>query len=285
MIISVSRRCDIPRFSFDWFLEKLDAGFVDVKNPFNPSQIKQVSLLPSAVKLFVFWTRDPASILNHAQDLSQRGYRFYVMTTLTAYPRILEPNVPAAESVIQTMKALAQHIKPERIIWRYDPIFLSNLTDADFHRRNFANLAAQLNGAVKRVIVSVYDEYVSAERRLAALEQSGALKRVPRSGPHGAAYNGLLSDPAFRQLLAELANIARAQGMEIQSCAEEDLSDTGITAGACIDGEYITKVFGMETPGRDKGQGRPFCRCCKSVDIGSYGHCPAGCVYCYGLRS
>jgi hypothetical protein len=276
MVISVSRRCDIPRFAFDWFLERLDAGFVDVKNPFNPRQIRRVSLLPSVAEVFAFWTRDPGSILEHAEDLERRGYRFYVMTTLTAYPGILEPNTPPADTVIQTMKDLAQKITPERVIWRYDPIFLSNFTDFEFHRRNFAHLAARFNGAVRRVIVSVYDEYSAAERRLAALEQSGTLKRLPHNDP--------VLDPALRQLFAELACIARAQGMEIQSCSEEDLSVFGITAGACIDGEYITKHFGIKAPGRDRGQRRPLCRCVQSVDIGSYGHCPAGCVYCYGLR-
>ncbi|MCL2271112.1 MAG: DUF1848 domain-containing protein [Treponema sp.] len=274
MIISISRRCDIPRFAFDWFLEKLDAGFVDVKNPFNPRQIRRVSLLPENAELFAFWTRDPASILEHAEDLEQRGYRFYVMTTLTGYPPALEPNVPAACSVIQTLKALAEKITADRVIWRYDPIFLSSLTDVDFHLRNFTLLAAGLNGAVKRVIVSLYDEYAAAEKRLAALEQRGVLKRMPHSG----------RESAVRELLAELAHIARAADMDIQSCAEEDLADLGIPGGACIDGEYISKQFGLKAPGRDRSQGRTFCRCVQSVDIGAYGKCPALCVYCYGLR-
>ena len=274
MIISISRRCDIPRFAFGWFLEKLDAGFVDVKNPFNPRQVRRVSLLPEDAGLFVFWTRDPASILEHAETLEQRGYHFYVMTTLTAYPCVLEPNVPAAAAVIQTMKALAEKITADRVIWRYDPVFLSSLTDVEHHRRTFAHLAARLNGAVKRVIVSVYDEYSAAERRLNALEQSGVLTRMPHSPLENAA----------RPLLAELARIARAEGMAIQSCAEEDLSDLGIPGGACIDGEYITRVFGLQAPGKDRTQGRPLCRCAQSVDIGAYGQCPAGCVYCYGLR-
>ena len=274
MIISVSRRCDIPRFAFCWFLEKLDAGFVDVKNPFNPRQIRRVSLLPERTGLFVFWTRDPASILEHAETLQQRGYCFYVMTTITAYPSVLEPNVPPAEAVIQTMKVLAQKITPDRVIWRYDPIFLSSLTDFEFHRRNFAHLAARLNGAVKRVIVSVYDEYAAAERRLAALEQSGAFNRIPHPA----------LGPAARQVLQELAGIARAEGIEIQSCAEEDISDIGIQAGACIDGQYISQQFGLKAPGKDRNQGRPLCRCAQSVDIGSYGPCPAKCVYCYSLR-
>ena len=304
MVVSVSRRCDIPRFAFDWFLERLEEGFVEVKNPFNSRQIKRVSLLPpgpgrppreqaECAEALAFWTRDPSFILAHAEDLKQRKYGFFVMTTLNSYPAILEPNVPAAEAVIQTMKKLAQKISPDRVLWRYDPVFLSDQTDFEFHRANFAFLATRLKAAVKRVIVSVYDEYPRAEKRLAALESSGALKRPAHSspdlrsegrGPEGRSLEGRRSEscgPEVRGLLAELAAIARGEGMEIQSCAEEDFSDCGIPSGACIDGEYLAKEFAIENPGKDRGQKRPYCLCAQSVDIGSYGRCPAGCVYCY----
>ena len=281
MVISVSRRCDIPRFAFKWFLEKLDEGFVDVKNPFNANQTRRVSLLPPGPELspsgekaevFAFWTRDPGAILDNSEMLEKRGFGFFVMTTLTAYPVVLEPNAPPLAPVIQKMGNLAKKITPDRVIWRYDPVFLSNITDFEFHRLNFANIAARLNGAVKRVIVSVYDGYPRVEKRLAALEQKGILERKAHYGPE------------FRNLLADLAGIARREGMEIQSCAE-DLADCGIKSGACIDGEYIYSLFGSKFSGpealrKDPGQ-RPRCLCAQSVDIGSYGRCPAGCVYCY----
>jgi hypothetical protein len=188
------------------------------------------------------------------------------------------------------MRGLAGKTSPDRVIWRYDPVFLSNLTDYGFHRANFANLAANLNGAVKRVIVSVYDEYRAAERRLAKLEKrssgSNGLIRMAHYGEGPPGEKPLL--PAVRELLAELAGIARKEGMEIQSCAEEDLSGCGIKNGACIDAEYILRLFGDKIPGlrdlrKDTSQ-RPHCLCAQSVDIGAYGPCPAGCVYCYGAR-
>ena len=290
MILSVSRRCDIPRFSFDWFLERLEAGFVEVKNPFNPRQIRQVCLLPpsperppgESVEVLAFWTRDPANILNYSESLEGRGYRFFVMTSLTSYPALLEPNVPPTEAVIETMVKLARKTSPERVIWRYDPVFLSDKTGYESHRRNFADLAGRLEGSVKRVIVSVYDEYPGAERRLSALEQKGCLTRFPHYAVDPQGKRSLLSE--FRGLLSELASIAHGKGMEMQSCAEEDLSDAGIKSGACIDGEYMASQFGISIPGRDRGQGRKGCLCVQSVDIGTYGRCPAGCVYCYGLR-
>jgi len=292
MIVSISRRCDIPRFNFDWFFERLDAGFAEVINPFNSRQRRRISLLPTrnpghdwprpgssgeeGVDLFVFWTRDPVFILNHTEELEDRGYRFYVMITLTSYPALLEPNVPSAEAVVQTMRELTKKISPDRVIWRYDPLFLSNMTDLEFHRRNFSRLAVQLNGTVRRVIVSVYDEYPRAESRLARLE-SGGLKRLAHYENSG---TKILSGPV-RNVLSELAQIARRERMEIQSCAEEDLSDCGILPGACIDGNYIEKNFGIKAPGKDRNQNRPYCLCVQSVDIGTYGHCPAKCVYCY----
>jgi hypothetical protein len=279
MVISVSRRCDIPRFAFGWFLERLEAGFAEVANPFNPGQLRRVSLLPPAgrraeesAELFAFWTRDPKAVIKNSDYLDNRGYGFYVMVTVNSYPAVLEPNLPPALEVIGTIRELAGRIGNEKVIWRYDPVFLSNLTDFEFHRRNFAELAARLSGTVNRVIVSVYDEYAKAERRLSVLEQSGMLKRLPHCSPE------------LRGLLSELALIAGKEGMEIQSCAE-NLEDCGIKQGACIDGEYLAKIFGLENPGKDRGQKRPGCLCVKSVDIGSYGNCPAGCVYCYGLRA
>jgi len=301
MIVSVSRRSDIPRFAFDWFLEKLDAGFVEVPNPFNFHQKRRVSLLPSIhepvqdknpvenqedrAELFAFWTRDPASILEHADELGERGYRFYVMITLNAYPEILEPNCPSSGTVIQTMRMLADKIGADRVIWRYDPVFLSDKTDYEFHQKNFAALAASLNGVTRRVIVSVYDEYAASERRLLKLEQSGVLKPFAHYESNDGSRGKKRLTLQIRQLLAGLSSAARAGGMDIQSCAEEDLSDLGIRSGACIDGEYILKIFHLKVPEKDSGQKRPYCLCAQSVDIGTYGRCAAGCVYCYGLRS
>jgi hypothetical protein len=267
MIISVSRRCDIPRFRFDWFLGLLDQGFVDVPNPFNAGQVKRVSIAPTDT--FAFWTRDPRHILAYADELAERGYDFYVMATLTGYPAALEPDMPPKDEVIRDMGMLAQKIGIHRVFWRYDPVFLSKETNFEFHRRNFALLAGRLKGAVEKVIVSVYDEYAGAKRRLKLLEEQGLCRPLPHYDDEGRLLPGL------RSLLADMAGTAASAGMGIQSCAEaEDLSPLGIKAGACIPG-----------PGgqKDKNQ-RPHCLCATSADIGSYGPCPAGCVYCYARR-
>jgi hypothetical protein len=275
MIVSISRRCDIPRFQFDWFKSRLDAGFVEAANPFNARQIRRVGLSPAEAEVLVFWTRDPRPLLAHAGELERRGYRFYVMVTLTGYPAALESQAPQAEAVIAALGELAAITGARRVIWRYDPVFLSSLTDIAFHRENFAALAGRLRGKTRRVIISLYDEYRGARRRIGALEQSGGLRTLPvRDG------GGQLL-PQISGLLADLAKTAGDAGMEIRSCARaEDLSPLGITPGACIDGGLIRELWGITAAGRDKNQ-RAFCRCAPAVDIGRYGDCPAGCLYCY----
>jgi hypothetical protein len=277
LIISASRRCDIPRFRFDWLLQRLEAGYVDVVNPFNAAQIRRVSLRPEDVECFVFWTRDPRSLLAMTDQ-----YAFYAMITLTGYPEILEPNIPPADEIIQAMKAMSEKWGRKRVIWRYDPVFLSSLTDAAFHRRNFAELAARLSGVVERVIISFYDEYAGAKRRLLALTQNGNIEVFPHCDGDGRLM------PELKELATELALTASQAGMEMRSCAEEDLSGLGIKPGACIDGELIRELFAgkaslSQIKTKDKNQRRN-CLCVSSVDIGSYGSCPAGCVYCYAQR-
>jgi hypothetical protein len=274
MIVSVSRRCDIPRFQFKWFMGRIDAGYVEAVNPYNARQIKRISLVPAGVKpedgveLFVFWTRNPRQILANADELAKRGFCFYVMTTVTGYPAVLEPSMVHASKVLNAMKGLAQKIGPERVIWRYDPVIISNITGEDFHRRNFSALARELSGSVKRVIISMYNEYPKTKLRFERLQKSEQLQMCDA----GISRAGLLSD---------LAQCAQAAGMEIQSCASgEDFSPYGIKPGACIDGALINKLWGIELTGKDKYQ-RPHCLCAKSVDIGAYGICSARCVYCY----
>jgi hypothetical protein len=275
MIISISRRCDIPRFQFDWLMDRLAAGFVEVPNPFNARQVRRAGLSPEEAEALVFWTRDPRPLLAHAGELERQGYRFYVMVTLTGYPAALEPRAPETEAVIAALGELAEKIGARRVIWRYDPVFLSTLTDAAFHRKNFAALAGKLRRKTRRIIISLYDEYRGAKRRIKTLEHSGGLRALPLADSGGRLL------PQTRGLLADLAVIAGDAGMEIQSCAEgEDFSPLGITPGACIDGGLIRELWGIEAGGRDKNQ-RAHCRCASAADIGRYGDCPAGCLYCY----
>jgi len=256
-------------------MERIDAGFVDVTNPYNSNQIKRVSLLPGkpgiktqdGVDVFIFWTRDPRNILENEEELEQRGFPFYTMVTVTGYPKELEPDMVSVREASKAIRELSRKIGPERVIWRYDPVLLSSITDVDFHRKNFAALAEYLSGFVRRVIISLYCQYRGSEQRLAGLEKAGALQ--------------MLNTADYHVLLADLAKTAATYGMEIQSCAsKEDFSPYGIPPGACIDAGLIKKLWGIEFNGKDKNQ-RPHCLCSQSVDIGRYGNCSAHCAYCY----
>jgi hypothetical protein len=263
-------------------MERLDAGFCELANPFNRNQIKRVSLVPAAggmaaddtadgVDVFVFWTREPENILENTEELEKRGFCFYVMVSITGYPAELEPNMPVLSKVLANMKKLSQKIGRDRVIWRYDPVILTNVTDEDFHCKNFDFLAQELSGSVRRVIISIYDEYPAAKKRLELKEKLGFLQMLE------------IND-SLPRLLGSFAKSAQDAGMEIQSCAEkEDFSSFGIKGGACINAALINKLWGIETGGKDKNQ-RPHCLCCKSVDIGAYGTCAANCVYCYSIR-
>jgi len=273
MVVSVSRRCDIPFHDFKWFMARVDAGFCETVNPFNRNQVRRVSLKPKSidpdgVDALIFWTRNPKHILENADDLEKRGFKFYVMVTVTNYPKIFEPCMTKADKVCDSMKKLAEKIGQDRVIWRYDPIFVTNISDENYHWKNFEVLSQMLSGSVRRVIISLYQEYKRSEKRIDFLKSQGLQIK-----PHSAAeLSGLLID---------MAQIAKSADLEIQSCAQaESLEPYGIKPGACIDAQLINKLWGCDLKGKDKNQ-RANCLCCQSVDIGAYGSCTAGCVYCY----
>lgn len=272
MIISASRRTDIPAFHGDWFIQRVRVGYCLVANPFNPRQIFRVSLSRKDVDVFVFWSKNPRPFLKHLDELDTLGYPYYFLYTLNDYPPELEPGVPPIEERLETFKRLAARIGPQRVIWRYDPIILSRCIDSAHHRRAFALIARTLRGSTKRVIVSCLDFYRKTERRIAQLEKD-----------KGDSFcRNMRSAPDFADMIRGLAEIARGEGMAIQSCAEGTfLNEMGIPPGGCIDADLIREVFGIEVARRkDPGQ-RPDCLCVISRDIGAPDTCGHGCVYCY----
>jgi hypothetical protein len=293
MIISASRRCDIPAFGLPAFRRSLEAGFIEVRNPFNAASIRQVSLAPEEVDCIVFWTRDPRPLLFALEGLGEFRDRFFVHITITGYPRALEPGVaPTAEAVAATA-ALAGRVGKARIAWRYDPLILAGPLDEAFHLSNFERLAGALSGSVGQVVVSLLDEYASTRGRLERAGFSAPLFGSPRAPSNSESTTNCDDRPASKRLppepwpglLEKLAAIASSHGLPIQACAEPfELAPLGIEAGSCIDGRALGTLFGFEPrPSRDKGQ-RKSCRCAPSVDIGAYAACPAGCVYCYARR-
>ena len=272
MIISASRRTDIPSFYADWFINRIRAGFCTVPNPRNPSQVSRLSLRPEEVDVIVFWTRNPKPLLPHLDELDLRGYRYYFQYTLLGYPREIDPRSPPLHSAIDTFRELSDRVGQERVIWRYDPIVFSRLTGTGYHGENYARIARDLRGHTSRSVISVMDTYRKLRKRLEQLDRQGV----------GVGDHDDLSDPGRGELLSAIAQTARDNDMEIYACAEErDLSPHGILPGKCIDDDYIGTVFGIEVGHRkDPGQ-RQACGCVVSRDIGAYDTCVFGCSYCY----
>ncbi|MHB0939638.1 MAG: DUF1848 domain-containing protein [Armatimonadota bacterium] len=273
MIISASRRTDIPAFYTEWFMHRVREGYCDVANPFRADQVSRVSLRAEDVDVIVFVTRNARPLLPHLAELDARGLRYSFQYTLTGYPRQLEANTPAVSDALDALHRLVEHIGPERLIWRYDPILFTTLTPPVFHVKQFTRLAEALRDLTRRVTVSIMDDYRWVSARLKRLEREGVARLE-------------MTDEELGRVLRSLAAAAHAHGMEIFSCAEPiDLSPYGIAPGKCIDDAYIRRVFGIDvTHRKDPSQRKP-CGCIVSKDIGAYDTCIHGCVYCYATRN
>lgn len=269
MILSVSRRTDIPAFYSQWFMNRIRAGYCLVPNPFNPSQISRVSVTREDVDVIVFWTRNPRPLFPYLAELDNGGYHTCFLFTLMANPREIDPGVPSVDVAIATFQDLSQRIGPDRVIWRYDPIFLSTITDADFHQKAYRHIASALQGYTNRSIISVAHLYRKIQRRLRELEKRGIK---------------LLEEDNLANLMGSLSEAAVRNGIAIQSCADE-LNLPGINPGKCVDDGLILKVFGLNLALKKDNCQRNQCGCVESKDIGMYESCPCGCVYCYATSS
>jgi hypothetical protein len=276
MIISASRRTDVPAFYSEWLVNRLRAGWCEVPNPFNRSQVSRVSLRPEDVDVIVFWTRYARPLVPHLDEIDARGYRSYFLYTLVDYPRPIETATPAPAAAVAAFRELSGRVGPGRVVWRYDPILLGEPAGAAFHRERFERLAGLLEGATWRVVVSVVDIYRKMRRRLRDLE-AGGVRITDETGV----------EPAeLAELLASIAATAAAHGMTATSCSEAiDMGRYGIQPGKCIDDRLIRELFGISVSGTKDPSQRAACGCVTSRDIGMYDTCVFGCQYCYATSS
>lgn len=276
MIVSASRRTDIPAFYSDWLINRIRAGYCTVPNPFNKNAVSVVSLRPSDVSCFVFCTRNPRPLMRHLDEIDALGHRYYFQYTLVANPRPIDPRSPARDAAIATFRELATRVGPGRMVWRYDPITLTELTPPDYHRGNFEYIAAALRGSAFRCVVSLLDPYRKIEKREAALA---------REGVH-LTYRPQMPESVTGPLLTDLARMAAENDMEIVSCAEDPGLDLyGIAPGKCIDDAIVNREWGLCVPPDKNPAMRPSCGCVMSRDIGMYDGCLFGCTYCYATSS
>ena len=168
MILSVSRRTDIPNYYSDWFIARIKEGFLYVRNPMNAHQISRIDLSPEVVDCIVFWTKNPANMIEKLEDLKR--YMYYFQFTLTGYGRDVEPNLPnKREELIPTFKRLSEKIGKERVIWRYDPILISKRYTMNYHLQAFEEIADNLADYTERVVISFVDFYSKTKRNARGL--------------------------------------------------------------------------------------------------------------------
>lgn len=263
MILSVSRRTDVPNYYSDWFINRLKEGFLYVRNPMNIHQISRINLSPEVVDCIVFWTKNPANMLGKLEYL--QDYAYYFQFTLTGYGRDMEPNLPEKrKELIPAFQKLSEKIGKEKVIWRYDPILLSDKYTADYHLKAFEEIAGNLAGYTEKAVISFVDLYEKTWRNTRGLGIR------------------LATEKEMMGLAAEMAQIASKYNLEIESCAEQwDFQKVGIQRGSCIDKKLIERIIGCRLTGqKDKNQ-RKECGCFESVEVGAYNTCLNGCRYCY----
>jgi DNA repair photolyase len=266
-LISASRRTDIPAFYAAWFMERIRAGTVSWVNPFRGG-VSRISMLPEDVAAIVFWTRNFSPMMRHLEELEGRGHRTLVHFTLTGLPRRFETHVPSVRAAVKQMRLLSAHIGGEKVLWRYDPILISRECDRDFHRRNFALLARELEGVTRQCSISFVEIYGKVRR---SFEKRG----LP------------LPETEFeerRRFVDELAGIASARGITMKACCSDDLLSERVEKARCVDREQVLQIcpgLKLEAP---LAPTREECGCSRSYDIGVYDSCLHGCLYCYATR-
>ncbi|MCM1189652.1 MAG: DUF1848 domain-containing protein [bacterium] len=266
MIISASRRTDIPAFFSEWFINRIEAQYACVRNPMNIRQISKINLAPDIVDCIVFWSKNPKPIIGKLDALND--YMYYFQFTLNAYDRDYETNLPSLDERIQTFQTLSELIGRQRVIWRYDPIILNDRYSVSWHSAKFEYIANQLCNYTEKVTVSFIDLYTkisSCAREKNICELSYAQKNT---------------------VAKNLSEIAHSHHLKIDTCAEAiDLSAYDIDHAHCIDDKLIAGLLGCSIDvSKDKNQ-RLECGCAVSIDLGLYNTCQNGCVYCYANHS
>ena len=262
MIVSVSRRTDIPAFYSEWFFNRLKEGYVYVVNPMNLRQVSKIKLNPETVDCFIFWTKDASPMLNRLDEL--KDYKYYFQYTVTPYGKEVEKGVLDKIKVIDTFKKLSTAIGKEKVVLRYDPILLSEKYNIEYHCRAFERLCTQLENYTEKCVISFIDLYKKTERN------TKDLKIIQME----------LKD--IENISERFSKIASKYGIVIETCSEGyDLTKFGIKKGKCIDDELISKIIGAKVKVKKDNTQRDVCGCVKSVDIGQYNTCRHHCLYCY----
>lgn len=260
MILNTGSRTDIPAYYSDWFFNRIREGFVLSRNPYYPTQIMKYRLDPEVVDVMVFCTKNPLPMLDRISLLS--AFDMFWFVTITPYGKEIEPYVPPKELVIKYFQKLSERIGKERISWRYDPVFITDLYTMDYHIEQFRQMAKALSGYTGQCVVSFIDLYEKTKRNFRGIRS--------------------VTKKEQEKLIDAFSEIAKENGFQIHLCCESaDLVRENVDADGCMSKAVLEKSFGCKLNPPKKKRAREECSCLLGADIGAYNTCGHGCLYCY----
>lgn len=258
MILNISGRTDIVAFYTPWLMNRIKAGFFDVRNPFNPQLVSRIYY--DNVDALLFCTKNPNPIIPFLKDLD-KPIEFQV--TLTPFKNDIEPGVINKTKVIEGIKEVSKIIGKKHISVRYDPVFISEKYNVAYHKAAFKKMCELLNGYVERIIVSFIDDYKNVRNNLKELNM------IP------------FNDEIYREIGTSFAQSAKENNMTVQTCFEEiNLLEYGFIKGECISHKLAFELTGKAYKDWTARKGGK-CGCVQTVDIGVYNSCQHFCKYCY----
>ena len=264
MIIHTGMRTDIPAFYTPWLLGRLQEGFVLVRSPYDPQTLTRYDLSPSLVDLLCLCSKNPAPLLDHMDALKR--YETYWHVTITPYGPEIEPGLPDKRNVIRTFQELSRKVGPDRVVWRYDPIFVDEVYTEGRHLEAFAKMARALEGYTRVCIISFIDLYAKVRRNFPQVREVETRQRI--------------------ELGREMVRIAAGCGMTLRTCSEGDeLAAWGADCRGCMTREVYEQALGRRLIFPRQSSGRKGCACWLGADIGAYDSCGHFCRYCYANSS
>lgn len=266
MIISASRRTDIPAFYSEWFFNRIKEKYLLVPNPFNPKTISRVSLAPEVIDCIVFWTKNPSPMIHKLSKL--KDYKYYFQFTVNPYGKDIENHIPSLSRRIEIFKKLADLIGKEKVVWRYDPILTNKKYTVSFHKEAFAKIAESLKDHTDRCMLGFIDHYHHIRSSVRKLD-------IEPLKPEEIQEMAV----SFKETTGHYPNI------EMDTCTiKVDLSALGIPGGMCIDKKRVEQITGYPISAKKDKNQRNICNCIESIDIGTYESCLNGCIYCYAIK-
>ena len=258
MILNISGRTDIVAFYSEWLLNRLEEGYVDVRNPFNPKMVSRI--LMEDVDLLFFCTKNPLPILDKLNKINKKMY-FHI--TLTSYKKDIEPNVPSKNDIIEGIKKLSKQIGKENIVIRYDPIFINDKYTIDYHIKAFKRICELLDGYISKILISFIDDYKNVRNNFKVLK-----------------YKKLEEDD-YKKIGTSFSSIAKSHNIVVHTCAEDkNLVEYGFIKDECMSKELAFKLTGKIYK-KWKARKNVPCECIEMADIGVYNSCKHFCKYCY----